>query len=155
MRKSNARQALVDNMFQWCMAHDERTLAEIRERIRREMRHELRHDLHGWEPTSHELQIMISRNAMGEGDWDYYPAYSNPPRYVSRARVRELCALAEQGRLSEVSRKEMREQLEDLNNGVRHWRAKHATARRKEKELLALVDDIAVRAFAGHHAELL
>jgi hypothetical protein len=134
------------------MAVDERTLAAIRAAVRQQALDTP--GLWGWAPTDHELQIMISRNCMGEGQWDFYPAYSSPPRYVSRARVLELCGLAEQGRLNEAQRRELRAQRDDLIQGVKHWVAKHAAARTKELELDHLVDDIAMRAFAGHYDTL-
>ena len=149
------RQKLVNKVFASCMALDERALGEIRKRVREEVallgEH---HPLHRWAPSDHQLQIMISRNCMGEGEWQYFPAYSNPPRYVSRERVRQLCAIAENRNLLESKRRELKEQLADLDNGIRHWRAKHNRARQKEAELRALVDDISMRAFAGHHTEL-
>ena len=155
--RANARQALVDMVFRQCMARDERTLGDIRRRVREHAR-DARGPLYDWatHATDHELQIMISRNCMGEGEWEYFPAYSSPPRYVSRARVRELCKAAEEGRqLTPHAWREMKEQLDDLRNGVAHWRAKHARARQKEQELGALVEDLATRAFAGHHDVLL
>jgi hypothetical protein len=154
MRSRDTRQALVDRVFAQCMARDERTLERIRQQVRIAAYEHRNINLSAWRPTDHELQIMISRNCMGEGEWEYFPAYSNPPRYVSRERVRRLCALAEQGCLTERERAQLREQLEDLNNGIAHWRAKHRRARQKEAELLALVDDISLKAFAGHYSEL-
>jgi hypothetical protein len=145
-------------VFRQCMARDERTLGDIRRRVRESISSQWhgRGSLMGWEPTDHQLQIMISRNCMGEGEWELYPAYATPPRYVSRERVRQLCAAAEEGRLRGARDwQEMRVQLEDLKRGIAHWRAKHARARQKEKELGALVEDLSIRAFAGHHDVLL
>lgn len=156
-RRNNPRQELVDSVFARCMQRDERTLDQIRQRIREACAEQPSHIeiLRRWYPSDHELQIMISRNAMGEGEWAYLPAYSNPPRYISRARVMELCSMAERGQLTEGLRAELREQLADLRRGIAHWRAKHQRARQKERELTALVDDISMRAFHGHYDNLL
>ena len=146
-RRKIGWQDLVDEVFEACLLHDRRTLAEIRAAAR--SRGALFGLASGGEPTDHELQIMISRNCMGEGEWQYYPAYSSPPRYVSRRRIAALVAQAEAGQLPEEGRKLLRQMLDDLSAGVAHWKAKHARARQKVEELETLCDHIAIRAFRG------
>ena len=81
-------QDLVDEVFRRSLAEDVRTLAALTRRVRERVS-----DARHGGPTDHEIQIALSRNCMGEGEWDYFPAYSAPPRYVSRARVIALAQL--------------------------------------------------------------
>lgn len=151
--KSMEKQRLVDRVFDRCMALDLRELDAIREMVRREL--SMLPAFRRWQPTDHELQIIISRNCTGDGDWDYYPAYSTPPRYVSRRRVLELARLETERGLDMWERRELDEQLADLERGVHHWRAKHATARRREAELDALIQrarHVPLDACAGQQA---
>lgn len=152
--KSAYRQQLVNGVFARCMAEDVRTLDRIREEVRAKVRREAMAtgalvfgEDRVWDPTDHQLQIMISRNAMGEGEWDYFPAYSTPPRYVSRRRVLELAERQGRGTLDAAALRELERQLEDLCEGLRHWRRKHRRAREKEGELTALVNNVTNRAF--------
>jgi hypothetical protein len=147
-------QRIVDQAFVECMQTDRRTLAEIRAEVRRRLLLVSELDV-DWGISDHQLQIMISRNAMGEGEWEYYPAYTSPPRYVSRERIQQLVDYAEAGRLTDWEARRLQEMLEDLERGVAHWRAKHARARQKEEELANLARRISNRAFRGHTGLLL
>jgi hypothetical protein len=148
-------QRIVDQAFAECMQNDRRTLAEIRHEIRRQLMLQSVDAEQEGRITDHQLQIMISRNAMGEGEWEYYPAYTSPPRYLSRKRIQQLVDYAEAGRLTQPEAKRLQEMLEDLERGVGHWRAKHARARQKEEELANLARRISNRAFGGHTGVLL
>lgn len=169
-RRHSGRQALVDTVFRRCMQFDERTLDDIRAAIRQELKdirlrtgasvfgrpgHPVGDDVIDWQPSDHDLQIMISRNCMGEGEWEFYPAYSTPPRYVSRQRVLQLVQVLEEGHGREQERQALKDMLADLRSGVQHWKAKHARARAKAVELHELEVDVTNRAFAGHVGELL
>lgn len=153
MSRHERLQALVDETFAACMERDERTLGEIRAAVRARL---APLGLSPTEtPTDHELQIAISRNATGSGEWEYYPAYSTPPRYVSRRRVMQLVRRAEEWKLTPAEARALQEMLADLESGIRHWRAKHARARAKEDELRHLVTHITNRAFRGFAGVLL
>jgi hypothetical protein len=122
----------VDVTFRLCLQRDLRTLELIQRAVRAHVAAAAR-------LTDHELQILISRNCTGDGEWDYFPAYTRPPRYVSRARVLELARLEVERGLDVWERAELDAQLGDLERGVAHWRAKHAVARQREAELDALI----------------
>jgi hypothetical protein len=165
--RDSKRQALVDEVFRQCLAKDRRSLDEIRQAIRERLAQVPRvgsteaafrnpnYALATWQPPDHELQIMISRNCMGDGEWDFHPAYSTPPRYVSKARVEELVGRAEQGSATASEMRALSEMLADVEVGVKHWQAKHARARAKETELTNLARTISNRAFQGHTGALL
>lgn len=137
-------QELVDAVFADCMRHDRRTLAEIRAFVRAVVRAQ-KNALGSEDVSEHQLQIMISRNCMGEGEWRYHPAYTKPPRYVSRARVLELAKREITHGLDVWERQELDAQLADLERGIAHWKAKHQRARAKVEELDALIQT------ARHH----
>lgn len=154
--KAVTTQEVVNRVFRECMAADQRTLDEIRAAVRAELKlTDEATTLWGWQPSNHELQIMISRNCMGEGEWDYFPAYSNPPRYISKHRLMYLLDRAEKKRLMPSEQQVLRDYQADLSRAKAHWIAKHKQAKAKERELETLIVDVSTRAYAGHYEELL
>lgn len=146
-----AAQGFVNQVFAECMERDTRELPNIIAEIRRQLLTEAAGDLALWWPSDYELQIMVSRNAMGSGDWEYFPAYSRPVRYVSKTRVRQLTKLVKDGRASEAEAAELAEQRADLERGITHFRTAHLAATRRERELAALAEDVDAYALAGVH----
>ncbi len=144
-------QRIVAEVFARCMANDIRALPEIVQHVDLALVRAGVLQL----PTPYMLQVMVSRVASrpaegfapGSAAWAYYPAYSHPPRYVSRARVRELAARAEAGTATPTERARLLAMLEDLRRGVRHWVARHEVARRHAQDLQILTDDASLRAF--------
>jgi hypothetical protein len=135
-------QELVDSVFRDCMKRDVRDLELLRKAVRAAFAQRWGVNTSNVRPgmaTDHALQIAISRNCMGEGEWEFYPAYSNPPRYVSRARVLELAQREVTQGLDVWERQELDAQLADLEQGIAHWKAKHQRARDKVEELDALI----------------
>lgn len=134
-------------VFEICMASDVRELDGIRRVIRKHLASEQAQQdcpehMRDWQPSDYDLQIMIGRPASrplrpGTDEWDFYPAYTRPVRFVSRQRV---LALAYKIRTDEET-KLLLDMLADLANGVKHFRAAHTTARQREADLTALVED--------------
>lgn len=146
---TKAAQGFVNQVFAECMARDTRELPNIIAEIRRQLHSEAAGNLALWWPSDYELQIMVSRNAMGSGDWEYFPAYSRPVRYVSKARVRELNLLVGQGKATDAEKEELAAQRADLERGIMHFRTAHLAATRREKELASLAEDVDTYALAG------
>ena len=150
------RQALVELVFERCMEEDVRDLDAIRARIRDRLTDEqcqfgCPHHIRVWAPTDYDLQIMVSRLAAREtdGQWAYYPAYTRPVRYVSRARVMELARRRAARALSREAEGKLLDMLSDLTNGVKHFRAAHAAARAREEDLTRLVEDALTHGLGG------
>ena len=136
-----SRQGLVDSIFRGCMAEDLRTRSQIRYIISAEVS-DLNGDTSGawdvWFPSTYDLHVMISRVASRErkeGGWAYYPAYGNPKRYISMARIDQLCVRADRGLLSPEDHSRLKEMQADLASAIAHWSGQHRVAQERVQQL--------------------
>ena len=159
--KPKSRQGLVDSIFRGCMNEDLRTRSQIRYIISAEVS-DLNGDTSGtwdvWFPSTYDLHVMISRVASRErkeGGWAYYPAYGNPKRYISMARIDQLCAKADRGLLSPEEHAQLKAMQEDLVNAIGHWQGQHRVAQERVQQLThALVRTEVTTLELGGQAEM-
>ena len=140
-----SRQGLVDRIFHECMKEDRRTRSQIRHLIVAEVTELNRkattlEDLPWkvWFLNEYELHVMISRVASRErkeGGWAYYPAYDNPRRYISIARIDQLCERADRGLLTPEEHAQMKEMQADLVKAIAHWSGQHRVAQERVQQL--------------------
>ena len=139
-----SRQGLVDQIFHECMADDRRLRSQIYALIVSEVTG-LNRDAATleslwkvWFLNQYEIHVMISRVASRErpeGGWAYYPAYNEPRRYISMARIQELCEKADRGLLTPEEHERLKAMQDDLVLAIGHWNGQHQTARDRVDQL--------------------
>ena len=88
--------------------------------------------------NEYEVHVMISRVASRErreGGWACYPAYDEPRRYISMARIDQLCERADRGLLSPEERAQLKEMQDDLVKAIGHWNGQHLAVRERVDQL--------------------
>jgi hypothetical protein len=136
-----SRQGLVDRIFHEWMAKDCRFRSQIRVGILAEISALNRESRDGWSvwfPSTYDLHVMISRTASRErpeGGWAYYPAYNEPRRYISIARIDHLCERADKGLLTPEEHTRLKAMEDDLVLAIGHWQDQHRTARERVDQL--------------------
>ena len=134
-KRGGSRQAVVDRVFRSCMAADWRERGMIVQAIRAEIE-VLKLDIDfrdetilNWSPTNYDLQVMISRIASRESPdpregfldrREFYPAYDEPRRFVSVARIEALVARAEKGEIEAEELESLLAMYADLQM-IRDW----------------------------------
>ena len=132
---------VIEKVFRRCMAEDRRTLKEIQQACRWEFSTGSDYEY----PGDYDVRIQVGRvasRARPDGQWDFYPAYTKPVRFVSRARVLQLGASVRAGDNS--VRELLREMVEDLQRGIKHWEAKHRRAREMSEEIGGVITQAAI-----------
>ena len=135
-----SRQGLVDRIFHESMAEDRRYRLQIKTAILAEVS-ELNKEPMTWSvwfPSVYEIHVMMSRTASRErpeGGWAYYPAYGEPRRYISIARIDQLCERADRGLLTPEEHTRLKAMEDDLVLAIGHWNGQHRTARERVQQL--------------------
>lgn len=136
-----SRQGLVDRIFHECMGDDRRLRSQIYALIESEvmgLNRQLQDGWPVWFMNRYEIHVMISRVASRErpeGGWAYYPAYGEPRRYISIARIDQLCEKADRGLLTPEEHLRLKAMQDDLVLAIAHWNGQHRTARERVDQL--------------------